>query len=185
MSADVERVRRTVAARRPADDREAASQRRILVELDRLARPFDRAAGLVHVTGSAVVAGARGTVLHRHKRLGRWMQPGGHLDPGETPDVAACREAAEETGIEVSHVPGGPMLVHVDVHDAADDHVHLDLRYLLLGGDADPSPPPGESPEAAWFSWDAALERADPSLGGALRSAMASHVVRRLTGASA
>ena len=63
------------------------------------------------------------------------------------------------------------MLVHVDVHAAADDHVHLDLRYLLLGPDADPAPPPGESQEVAWFAWDAAAAVADEALVGALRSA--------------
>jgi 8-oxo-dGTP pyrophosphatase MutT (NUDIX family) len=159
-------------ASEPIDEREAASRRRLMDELDRLASPFDRVAGPVHVTGSAVVVGARGTVLHRHKRLGRWMQPGGHLDPGETPDQAARREAHEETGLVVDHPSGRPRLVHVDVHPAADDHVHLDLRYLLdAADDADPDPGPGESPEVAWFSWPEALAVADASLRGALLAA--------------
>lgn len=164
-------VRRAVAALVPVDRREARSRVRVLAELDRLPHPFDRRADPVHVTGSAVVVGPRGTVLHRHKRLGRWMQPGGHLDPGESPADAAVREAAEETGLAVHHVSGGPVLLHVDVHDAADDHVHLDLRYLLQAEDADPAPGPGESPVVAWFSWDDALDRADESLRGALAAA--------------
>ncbi len=178
-------VRRSVAARRPADEREATSRRRILVELDRLERPLDRTAGPVHVTGSAVLAGRRGTVLHRHKRLGLWLQPGGHLDPGETPAEAARREAVEETGLDARHVEGGPLLVHVDVHGAADGHVHLDLRYLLLAGDDDPAPAAGESPHVAWFTWADALDRADASLAGALRSAMAAPAVRQLAVPSA
>ena len=32
-------------------------------------------------------------------------------------------------------------------------HTHLDLRYLLHGDDTDPSPPPDESQEVAWYSW--------------------------------
>ncbi len=63
------------------------------------------------------------------------------------------------------------MLVHVDVHGAADDHVHLDLRYLVLGPDADPVPPPGESQDVAWFGWDEAVTTADEALVGALRAA--------------
>ena len=62
----------------------------------------------------------------------------------------------EETGLAVAHPAGGPILVHVDVHAAADGHVHLDLRYLLVGAGRDPRPPPGESQEVAWFTWDEA-----------------------------
>ena len=40
--------------------------------------------GPTHVTASGIVVGRRGTVLHRHKRLGIWMQPGGHIDAGES-----------------------------------------------------------------------------------------------------
>ena len=61
----------------------------MLAELDRLDRPFDRGADPTHVTASAIVVGDRGVVLHRHRRLHRWLQPGGHIDPGETPAEAA------------------------------------------------------------------------------------------------
>jgi hypothetical protein len=63
------------------------------------------------------------------------------------------------------------VVVHVDVHAAADDHVHLDLRYLVLGPDADPAPPPDESQDVAWFTWAQAEALADDALVGALRSA--------------
>ena len=54
-----------------------------------------------------------------------------------------------------------PQLVHVDVHPGGRGHTHLDLRYLVEAGDSDPQPPEGESQEAAWFDWDAAVARAD------------------------
>ena len=110
-----------------------ASRERFLAELDRLERPCDESADPVHVTASAIIVGRRGTVLHRHRRLGRWMQPGGHIDVGESPPAAALREAQEETGLSLAHAPGGPVLVHLDVHEAADGHTHLDLRYLMVG----------------------------------------------------
>jgi len=164
----VDYVRAAVADRVPVDERERMSQARFLAELDRLDRPFDEHAGAVHVTGSAIVVGSRGVVLHLHKRLGLWLQPGGHIDRGETPWEASWREASEETGLVVRHPDAGATLVHVDVHIGAHGHTHLDLRYLLAAGDDDPEPGPDESQDVAWFDWDAAIEIADPGLVGAL-----------------
>ena len=99
VSDPVAAVRSLVASHEPADDREARSRDRILVDLEQLADPFDENADPVHLTGSAVVVGPRGTILHLHKRLGRWMQTGGHIEPGEMPHDAALRESEEETGL--------------------------------------------------------------------------------------
>lgn len=158
-----------IAAIDPVDRRERMSQREILTSLARLNAPFDEHADPIHVTGSAVILGPRGVVLHLHKRLGRWLQPGGHLDPGEWPYDAAARESAEETALVVRHPRTGPVLLHVDSHDGGRGHRHLDLRYVLFAEDADPHPPPGESQACRWFGHDEAQELADPGLRGALR----------------
>lgn len=163
-----------VTARTPVDERERVSIERFVAELGRLKRPYDEHADPVHVTGSAIVVHPeRGIVLHLHKRMGRWFQPGGHIDPGESPADAALREATEETGLAgLHHPPGGPQLVHVDVHDGPRGHVHLDLRYLFEAPTADdPAPPPDESPDCRWFDWDEALAVADEGLAGYLRDA--------------
>ncbi|HET9441674.1 MAG TPA: NUDIX domain-containing protein [Acidimicrobiales bacterium] len=157
-----------VAGRAPVDDRERRSVARFVAEVARLQRPCDEGADPTHVTGSAIVVGPRGVVLHLHRRLGLWLQPGGHVEPGETPAGAALREAEEETGLAVRHPGGGPRLVHVDVHPGPRGHTHLDLRYLLEAPDAEPAPGPGESPEVRWFGWEEALEVADEGLTGAL-----------------
>lgn len=163
-----EQIRRLVAGHQPADRREREACRRFLAELERLDSPCDEHANPVHVTASAVVVGPRGTLLHRHRRLGLWLQPGGHIDPGEEPWEAASREAYEETGLAVLHPPGGPRMVHVDVHQGAAGHTHLDLRYLVLAPDEDPAPPPEESQDVRWCSWDEAESMADVGLLGAL-----------------
>ncbi len=169
-------VRASVAGRRPVDGREARSRQRMLVALGRLERPFDQDADPTHVTGSAVVLGSRGVLLHRHKRLGIWLQPGGHLEAGETPWDAARREGNEETGLSLRFSlpgagPAGPPLLHLDVHDGGRGHTHLDLRYRLEAeGDDTPAPQAGESQEVRWFSWPEAFAVVDPGLGGLLRT---------------
>jgi 8-oxo-dGTP pyrophosphatase MutT (NUDIX family) len=174
----VDRLRTALGHHPPVDDRERLSLAIVDVELGRLPAPFDEQADLTHVTASAIVVGNRGIVLHRHRRLHRWLQPGGHIEAGESPEEAAVRETVEETGLTVAHFGGRPVLVHVDVHPAARNHVHLDLRYLMVAPDDDPTPPPGESQEVAWFTWTEAERLADDALVGALRTA------RRLTRAS-
>lgn len=157
-------VRRSVAERIPIDEAERVNIATFLAHYDVLADPMDRELDAIHVTGSAIVTGPRGVVLLRHKRLGLWLQPGGHIDPGESPWEAALREAEEETGLAVRLATPGddgvPPLVHVDVHPGGRGHTHLDLRYLVDGGDADPDPPAGESQEIGWFAWSDAVERA-------------------------
>jgi 8-oxo-dGTP pyrophosphatase MutT (NUDIX family) len=167
------RIRSDVVARVPVDQREVDSVAAFLAAFDRLEAPLDQAVDVVHVTGSGIVVGPRGVVLLEHKRLGIWLQPGGHIDPGETPWDAALRESREETGLDVRFAGpvddlGVPELVHVDVHAGGRGHTHLDLRYLIDGGDADPAPPVGESQQIDWFTWEAAIDRADPGLRGIL-----------------
>jgi 8-oxo-dGTP pyrophosphatase MutT (NUDIX family) len=159
-----EQVLDSVRRRVPINRDEQRSIDRFLLEFDRLRDPFDELSDPVHVTGSAIVVGPRGVLLLKHKRLGLWLQPGGHVDPGEAPWEAALREANEETGLAVSFHPasrpGVPELIHVDVHAGGRGHTHLDLRYLVDGGTADPSPGDGESQQIEWLNWDDAIERA-------------------------
>lgn len=168
-------LRYALAQHVPVDERERQSVAAMVQWLARLSAPFEEQADDVHVTASAIVVGQPGVVLHRHKRLGLWLQPGGHVEPGEWPHEAAVREAFEETGLPVGHPDDGPRLVHVDVHPGPRGHTHLDVRYLLMAPDQAPAPPPGESPEVAWFGWDAAIALADDGLRGALEAVRRHH----------
>jgi ADP-ribose pyrophosphatase YjhB (NUDIX family) len=154
-------VRQSVAGKQAIDDGERECIAEFLRRFDALPRPFDEHADPVHVTGSAIVVGPRGVILVKHKSLGIWLQPGGHVEPGETPADGSLREAHEETGLDVAFANGSPQLVHVDVHPGPRGHTHLDLRYLVEAGDREPRPPEDESQDVAWFEWDAAVARAD------------------------
>jgi 8-oxo-dGTP pyrophosphatase MutT (NUDIX family) len=166
----VDALCRAVADRVPVDARERLSQSLFLATVAELTLPCSEHAEGRHVTASAIVVGPRGVVLHRHKRLGIWLQPGGHIEPGETPAQAALREAAEETGLPVRHPADGPRFVHVDVHPGPRCAAHLDVRYLIEADDVDPAPGPDESQDVCWFGWDEAIALAEPGLLGALVS---------------
>ena len=97
---------------------------------------FERGNPVAHFTGSAWLVSADGerVLLMHHRKLDRWLQPGGHAD-GDT-DLArvALREAEEETGLAGLYVDGG--IFDVDRHRIparADEpeHWHYDLRYVV------------------------------------------------------
>ena len=94
-----------------------------------------------------------------------WMQPGGHLDKGETPFKAAVRETKEETGVQASFVDE---IFHVDVHETPSGHTHYDLRYLGFTENKELNPADGESQQVEWFSKEKCLNLTDPALIGAI-----------------
>ena len=148
----------------PADAEEAAHARFILDFVGRYPQPFDRRITEGHLTGSAVVASAHGdrVLLLHHRKLQRWLQPGGHADPGELAgEAVALREAWEETGIPgLSLHPGAPRPLDVDVHaipafGSEPAHAHLDLRYLVIAPLHDTIARSAvETSDARWFEWD-------------------------------
>jgi 8-oxo-dGTP pyrophosphatase MutT (NUDIX family) len=170
---NLEDLRQQVRSITPVDAREELS---IELTLDRLnwpGDPFSENENDHHVTASSFVVSSRGVILHRHRRLGIWVQPGGHVDAGESPEAACVRETVEETGLVVHHLDP-VVLFHVDVHPGPRGHTHYDLRYVLLGEPSDPRPAANESPDVFWFEFDAALERAEPTLRAALAKLAAS-----------
>ena len=98
-----------------------------------------------HLTGSALVVNCEATrfLLLLHRKIGRWLQPGGHADGDSNLAAVALREATEESGIEGLRV--AVPAIDLDVHeiDAGTDHHHLhfDVRHLVVA-------PPGAQPIA-------------------------------------
>jgi 8-oxo-dGTP pyrophosphatase MutT (NUDIX family) len=64
-----------------------------------------------HLTASMVVIdpAAAAVLLVFHNATGKWMFPGGHVDPDETPGEAALREVFEETGVHAFHFDCQPL----------------------------------------------------------------------------
>jgi 8-oxo-dGTP pyrophosphatase MutT (NUDIX family) len=148
----------------PADAEEAEDLRRILAFVGTHDRPFSRDIAAGHLTGSALVvakSGEKVLLLHHHK-LARWLQPGGHAEPGENRgEDVALREALEETGLrDLALHPSAPRPLDVDVHQiparpGESAHEHLDLRYLVVASADEPlRPGSGESERIRWFYWD-------------------------------
>ncbi|HEY6052023.1 MAG TPA: NUDIX hydrolase [Thermoanaerobaculia bacterium] len=166
----------------PADERERASVERMKRFVASAASPFDRSNPEGHVTGSAVVARADGSafLLVRHRKLDRWLQPGGHCDPADGGVLGtALREATEETGVGdlVPALEGRPF--DVDVHPipargSEPAHLHYDVRYLVTCSEPAGEPAADEVSESGWFGLDEALSMGiDESLARSLKKAKA------------
>jgi 8-oxo-dGTP pyrophosphatase MutT (NUDIX family) len=150
----------------PADGEEAGDRERILDFVRRHASPFDRSIAEGHLTGSAITVSADGrrVLLLHHRKLDRWLQPGGHGDPGETTgEEVALREAFEETGIRgLALHPTAARPLDVDVHEIPArgderEHEHLDLRYLVVAPrDAELAPDLAELHAIRWLDWKGA-----------------------------
>jgi 8-oxo-dGTP pyrophosphatase MutT (NUDIX family) len=100
------------------------------------------------------------TLLLLHRKLGKWLPPGGHIDPHELPDVAALREVEEETGLHVALLDTGEPLGTVRrlaqplcilQEEITPGHEHVDLIYVarVIGGELQHAPE--EAYEARWY----------------------------------
>lgn len=148
---------------------EAKTIARVRALVARVRDPFDRRALPGHVTASAwlVSPDGRRVVLVHHRKIGRWLQPGGHVEGDRDLSRAALREAREETGLrdlrfaEAMRAPGppggSPQPFDLDVHEiprraGEPAHEHHDVRYLLLAPPEQPLTCSDESHAVAWFT---------------------------------
>jgi len=151
----VDEVRRALIAA-PAPDAQARFEQVAwlgLLELHRAAL-LTRQQAPAHLTASAAVLSpdARYTCLVMHHKLGLWVQPGGHFEPGdESAAAAAGREVLEETGLSGRVMPVPAQLSR---HPApcAPGVVdwHLDIQHILVAERTTPRAS-DETPEVAWW----------------------------------
>jgi len=140
----------------PADAADAAMLERIRAFVSSQPECFERSLQIGHVTGAAwVVNFARTRVLlTHHRKLGRWLQLGGHCDGEADTRVVATREAAEESGLTSLRLLR-PSIFDVDVHRiparrGEPEHDHYDVRYLFEADDEEALVVSDESLALAW-----------------------------------
>lgn len=115
-------------------------------------------------TVAVFVVRNRDVLLLFHRKLQKWLPPGGHIDLPELPDEAAIRETFEETGVRIRLVDWGSLPVAyprqlvrpagVQLEDIGPGHQHIDLIYYAV-----PDPPEQpisenlvECEQCGWFS---------------------------------
>jgi 8-oxo-dGTP pyrophosphatase MutT (NUDIX family) len=125
-----------------------------------------------HFTGSAWLVSADGerVLLTHHRKLGRWLQLGGHADGDADLREVALREAHEESGLDALAVEAE--IFDMDRHaiparGADPEHWHYDVRFVVraTGDEAF-----AVSEESLALAWKPVAEMAgDPSADESLR----------------
>lgn len=122
----------------PSDGEAFKSRDLVLMLLECTPAPFSRdqfTPGHITATGLVLAADDERVLLVHHRRLNRWLLPGGHIEEHDsTPGESARREVLEETGAALR--AGDPPLAGIDVHGIPAKgnepyHLHHDLIFLF------------------------------------------------------
>ena len=118
-----------------------------------------------HFTVSVYVVHKDKVLLHQHKKTGRILPVGGHVDIGESQDETALRETREESGLEVelfnkkrlnnfklSHLKEIITPMHTLLVEITPTHHHIDFEYYAYATTFELSPRNGESQKLMWLS---------------------------------
>lgn len=110
-----------------------------------------------HITASAwiIAIKEKSVLLVHHKKLNRWLQPGGHADGEEDIINVAVKEAVEETGLKSLKLHMEEIF-DIDIHliphyKAVQSHFHYDIRFLFSADIREQYVLSRESNKLAWI----------------------------------
>lgn len=117
--------------------------------------PFLRERVTGHFTASCWLVDRAGTrvLLTHHKKLGFWLQLGGHADGERDLRIAALKEAQEESGLRGLRVEDGIFDLdrhRIPEHKGVPAHWHYDVRYVVHAGADEAYVVSDESHDLAW-----------------------------------
>lgn len=142
----------------PPNEDQLQLRERYLQHLDDHPDGWSRDCHGAHLTASTlIVAPDRDRVLLTlHRRIGRWLQTGGHIEATDTDlTAAALREASEESGL--SELKLGTILL-LSRHQVPCGPVrpcfHLDVQYLAVADARQQPVVSDESDDVRWFAVD-------------------------------
>lgn len=142
--------------------------------------PFLRERRAGHFTASAWLVDRAGSriLLTHHRKLGRWLQLGGHADGDRDLARAALREATEESGLAGLSVEREVFDLDrhwIPEHAGVPAHWHYDVRYVVRTAGDEAFVVSDESHDLAWRGIATLVddEQADPSLRRMARKWMA------------
>lgn len=100
-------------------------------------------------------------LLCHHKTFNRWVQPGGHIEVGETPEETALRETYEETGVRIKLIgerfPREDDFLRplgIQKNRGKDGSLHVDITYVGIPLSQDNIIGDDEIDRFAWFNME-------------------------------
>lgn len=117
--------------------------------------PYERERLAGHFTASCwlVDRSGRRTLLTHHRKLGMWLQLGGHADGERDLQAVALKEAEEESGLRGLSVEAGIFDLDrhwIPEHKGVPAHWHYDVRYVVHAGEDEAYTVSEESHDLAW-----------------------------------